>query len=106
MDEIEDKVRSRDEGKYTEEQIRMWAHLIHMKKHTSYDEPPNKRFWKPKLSDTGTNGVTTSGATGATNSEATGPTISGSSDVATFRSVSASPGKQVNLQGQFIDQLL
>ena len=70
VDEIEDEVRSRNEGKYTEEQIRirMWAHLINMKKHTSYDEPPNKRFWKPKLSGTGTTGVTTSGATGATNS--------------------------------------
>ena len=81
----------------------MWAHLIHMKNHTSYDEPPNKRFWKPKLSGTGTTGVTTSGATGATNSEATGPTTSRSSDVAIFRSVSASPGKQVNLRGKYIE---
>ena len=84
----------------------MWAHLIPMKKHTSYDKPPNKRFWKPRLSGTGTTGLTTSGATGATNSKVTGPTTSKSSDVAISRSVSASPGKRVNLRGQCIDQLL
>ena len=98
VDEIEDKIRSKNEGKYTEEQIRMWAHLIHMKKHTSYDEPPNKRFWKPKSSGTGATGATTSGATEAA--------TSGASGVAAFKNVSASPGKRVNLRGQCIDQLL
>ena len=29
--------------------------MIHMKRHTSYDDPTNKRFWKPK----------SAGATGA-----------------------------------------
>lgn len=28
--------------KYTLEQLRMWAHLIHMVKHSSIDEPPDK----------------------------------------------------------------
>ena len=98
VDEIEDKLRSKNEGKYTEEQIRMWAHLIHMNKHTSYDEPPNKRFWKSKSSGIVATGATTSGATVATSSGAMG--------VATSKSVSASPGKRVNLRGQCIDQLL
>ena len=98
MDEIEDKIRSKNEGKYTKEQIRMWAHLIHMKKHTSYDEPPNKRFWKPKSSSIGATGATTSGATEAA--------TSGASGVAAFNNVSASPGKRVNLRGECIDQLL
>ena len=78
----------------------MWAHLIHMKKHTSYDEPPNKRFWKSKSSATGGTGATTSGATGVTTC------ASGASGVATAKNVSASPGKRVNLRGQCIDQLL
>ena len=95
VDEIEDKIRSKNDGKYTEEQIRMWAHLIHMKKHTSYEEPPKKRFWKPKSSGTGANGATTSGATEAA--------TSGASGVAAFKNVSASPGKRVNLRGQCID---
>ena len=33
--------------KYTPEQLNMWAHMIHMKKHESYDYPPdNLFFWK------------------------------------------------------------
>ena len=39
-------LRSKHGGKYTEEQIRMWAHLIQMNKHSSLEEPPNKQFWK------------------------------------------------------------
>lgn len=72
MDEIEDKLRSKNEGKYTEEQIRMWAHLIHMNEHTLYDEPPNKRFWKPKSFGVAATGATTSGATVVTSSGAVG----------------------------------
>ena len=34
VEEIEDDLCSKHEGKYTEEQIRMWAHLIQMNKHT------------------------------------------------------------------------
>ena len=97
VDEIEEELRSRNGEKYTAEQIRMWAHLIHMKKHTSYDEPPNKRFWKSKSSATGSTGATTSGATGVTTC---------ASSMAASKSVSASPGKRVNLRGQCIDQLL
>ena len=44
VEEIEDDLLSKHEGRYTEEQIRMWAHLIQMNKHTSYEEPPNKKF--------------------------------------------------------------
>ena len=102
VDEIEDKLRSKNEGKYTEEQIRMWAHLIHMKKHTSYDEPPNKRFWKSKSSVTEGTGATTSGATAVTTC-ASGVSISG---VTASKNVSASPGRRVNLREQCIDQLL
>ena len=102
VDEIEEELRSKNAEKYTEEQIRMWAHLIHMKKHTSYDEPPNKRFWKSKSSATGSTGAATSGATGVTTC-ASGVSTS---SVAASKSVSASPGKRVNLRGQCIDQLL
>ena len=69
-----------------------------MKRHTSYDDPPNKRFWKPKSAG--------AGATGTTTSEATGASTSGATGVTAANSVSASPGKRVNLQGECIDQLL
>ena len=43
--EIEDDLHLKHKGAYSEEQIRMWAHLIQMNKHTSYEELPNK-FWR------------------------------------------------------------
>ena len=35
-------------GKFSPEQIRAWAHMLHLKKHVSYDEPPNKPFFNSK----------------------------------------------------------
>ena len=35
---LEEKFR----GKYMPEQLRAWAHMIDLKKYSSYDEPPNK----------------------------------------------------------------
>lgn len=32
--------------RFTAEQLRVWAHLLHMKKHDSYDHPPNKPFFR------------------------------------------------------------
>ena len=34
------------DGVYTEHQLRSWVHLIQMKKHSSYDTPPDKPFWR------------------------------------------------------------
>ena len=33
-------------GHYTPEQIRGWAHMLQMKKHDSYQDPPKKPFLK------------------------------------------------------------
>ena len=89
VEEIEDDLRSKHEGKYTEEQIRMWAHLIQMNKHTSYEEPPNKKLWK-----TSDNAGSSQGASG-----------SKSHSLGSSKSVLDSPGKRVSLRGQCIDQL-
>ena len=41
VEEIEENLREKhSDGLYSEEQLRSWAHLIQMKKHTSYDVPP------------------------------------------------------------------
>ena len=37
-----------DGGMYSEEQLRSWAHLIQMKKHASYETPPNKESSQQK----------------------------------------------------------
>ncbi len=60
-----------------EEQLRSWAHLIQMQKHSSYDVPPNKPFWKTR-----------------------------SQKLSNSPEVTVSPGKRVNLRGQCVQQLL
>jgi len=48
VDEVEAvvvKLKEKHSGKYPEEKIRMWGHLIQMGKHASYDDPPNLPFF-------------------------------------------------------------
>ena len=40
------KLKEKHSGKYPEEKIRMWGHLIQMGKHASYDDPPNLPFFR------------------------------------------------------------
>ena len=80
----EDLIERHPDGQYTDEQLRSWAHLIQMKKHSSYDTPPNKRFWNKSVKNKGLT-----------------PSESGSST-----SINVSPGKRVNLRGQCVQQLL
>ena len=44
---IQDLENRHGESKvYSVEQIRVWAHMIQMKQHTSYDDPPDKPFFR------------------------------------------------------------
>lgn len=80
VEEIEESLREKHaDGLYSEEQLRSWAHLIQMKKHSSYDVPPNKPFWK-----TSKRKVPSSSTT----------------------EITVSPSKRVNLRGQCVQQLL
>ena len=49
MDEVSciasDLEEKHSDGKFSPEQIRAWAHMLHLKKHTSYENPPNKPFF-------------------------------------------------------------
>ena len=81
---IEEELKDKH-TQYSDEQIRSWAHLIQMKKHTSYDHPPNKRFWKV----TQQRGL-----------------MDGSSPSSTAVNTSVSPGKRVNLRDQCVQELL
>ena len=49
----EDLIERHPDGQYTDEQLRSWTHLIQMKKHSSYDTPPNKRFWNESVKNNG-----------------------------------------------------
>lgn len=78
VEEIEERLRERHTGDpYSEEQLRSWAHMIQLKKHSSYDEPPNKPFWKTR-----------------------------SQQKTSSSEITVSPGKRVNLRGQCVQQLL
>jgi len=81
VETIEEKLRKKHKDVYTEEQLRCWVHLIQMKKHTSYDEAPNKPFWKVSkvLTDKGKGDKSSS---------------------------TVSPSKSVSLRGQCVTQLL
>ena len=46
VDEIQEKLEEIHSSDYTKEQIRAWAHLIHLKKHDSFDIAPDKPFWR------------------------------------------------------------
>ncbi len=43
VDELEEKHTS---GEFSPEQLRAWAHMIQLNKHVSYDEPPDKPFFR------------------------------------------------------------
>ena len=49
MEEVEEilkKLKQKHTGSFSEEKIRAWAHLIQMKKHASYDNPPDMPYFK------------------------------------------------------------
>ena len=62
VDEIVQQLSSKHEatGNYTLEQLRTWAHLIQMKKHTSIDVPPDKPFFGQSFKRKSSHGNTTS----------------------------------------------
>ena len=45
VEEIMDKLKEKHKETYTPEQIRAWAHMIHMSKYESYETPPDKPFF-------------------------------------------------------------
>ncbi len=67
VEEIVEDIEQRHGGNnvFTAEQMRVWAHMIQMKKHASYDEAPDKPFFrnskcvkgKSSTSPTGSDGM-------------------------------------------------
>lgn len=75
VDEIYEQLLSKHQDDYSNEQLRSWAHLIQMKKHSSLETAPDKPFWRNSKKSTKSS------------------------------SVAVSPGKRINLRGQCVDQL-
>lgn len=43
---IYEELSEKHRGNYSDEQLRTWAHLIQMGKHSSYEKPPDKPFFR------------------------------------------------------------
>ena len=86
LDVIYHSLEEKHEEVYSPEQLRAWAHLLQINKHDSYDKPPNKPFFRNKKSN-------------RDDSKLLGQTQLPQT------SVSVSPGKRVNMQGQLIEQI-
>ena len=74
LQEIVDELEKRHSKKYTIEQLRAWGHMM-MKKHDSYDDPPDKPFFKQSKEEQ--------------------PAATGT----------RSPGKRIHYQSECMDQL-
>ena len=46
VDSIYDELESKHRSSYSKEQLRMWARMVQMQKWSSYENPPNKPFFK------------------------------------------------------------
>ena len=46
VEAIAAKLTEKHEGKFSAEQINVWGYLINMKKHQSFDDPPDKPFFR------------------------------------------------------------
>ena len=52
VEEILETLKQKHEENFTPEQLRTWAHMIQMKKHSSYDTAPDKPFFRSKSKKT------------------------------------------------------
>lgn len=73
---------------YKPEQLRTWAHMIHVGTHVSLDEPPDKPFFR-----------------GVKRSQADASSPSSTPEKKKATPVSLSPGRRVNIRSELIDQL-
>ena len=76
VDDIIDKLKKKHQDAYSEEQYRVWALMIQMGKHESYDSAPDKLFFK-----------------------------NGKKRVSEASTATVSPGKRLQMRSECIDQL-
>ena len=89
VDEVYDQLREKHKGKFTAEQLRTWAHLVQMGKHSSLEDPPDKPFFR-----------------GHKRSADSRPSAAGGTPESKKRATTAiSPCRKVNLRSELIEQL-
>ena len=82
VDAIVTKLKDKHQDKFTPPQLNTWAHCIHMKTHSSYDEPPDKPFFKSKSKQSSVR-----------------------EDLPSTTCSAVSPGKRIGLRTQCMDQM-
>ena len=104
VDTVYHKLADKHSGKFDADRLRMWAHLINMGKHSSFDTPPDYPFFreKDKIAPVSTTKSTDSGSTSCTTSSST--SASGGA-VTSAQSVCISPAKRSNLRSQYMTQM-
>ncbi len=96
LDQVETilgRLKEKQLGRYPEEKLRAWAHLIQMEKHASYNEPPDLPFFRGRQkSDKGSGGSAASASAKGSGTDVTGNT-------------GVSPSKKLLMRTQCIEQL-
>ena len=88
VETIVDDLTEKHGGKFSQEQLNVWAHLAHMKKHQSFEDPPDKQFFKGKGTHKSQKTTTMSTSMVSDNTEG-----------------NISPFKRINLRNHCMDQL-
>ena len=84
VDDIFEELHDKHKGKYSAEQLGAWSHLLEMGKHDSYEEPPDKPFFRGRKRS-----------------------IASSSEMQCEEPtpIGMSPGKKATIRSKLIDQL-
>ena len=87
VDEIYHQLEKKHKSTFKPEQLRTWAHMLHVGTHNSYEEPPNKPFFR--------------------STHRKRSCAEGLSSTPEHKKValSQSPGRRVNIRSELIDQL-
>ena len=88
MDAIVQELRDKHQDRFSPPQLNTWAHSIHMKTHSSYDDPPDKLFFRADSSK----------YTKSSDKQDVPPTAAQASDP-------ISPGKHIILRSKCMDQI-
>ena len=100
VEEIVEKLAEKHSGKYSREQLNVWAHMLQLKKHDSLDEPPDKPFFhssKRKNISSEKDRTCRESSSGCSQPIRT-PSTSDSA-------IGISPGKRINLRSECVQQL-
>ena len=95
VQEIYEALEEKNRGSYSEEQMHMWAHLIQMGKHKSYEPPPDKPFFRGSLAK----------AKKGNDSCKSQPISAVSKSAPEPDSVSISPMRRANLRSAYMSQV-